>query len=196
MKEDADYMGTYAEAREKTRTNLVSAFWDLYCEKGLNKITIREITDKAGYNRATFYIYFKNTRDVLDYVEEKLYERMKFDLSERKNMSTEQALVAAISELDQNRRYLGVLLSDKGDPVFAAAFREHFRQVITQIVKNGDLIPTVPLDFALDFCIGGITDCLQKWYSQNDNISSEGLVKNVLTVAFSGVFRLPAKKNA
>lgn len=51
-------MGTYVDAREKTRNNLVNAFWDLYCQKDINKITIKEITDRAGYNRATFYIYF------------------------------------------------------------------------------------------------------------------------------------------
>lgn len=185
-------MGTYGDVREKTRYNIASAFWELYCEKDLNKITIKEITDRAGYNRATFYVYFENIRSVLDYVEEQIYDYMKAHSDPGLHMTAEEALHEAVVGLDKSRHYLRVLLSDRGDPKFICSFRSYFRSVITQIVQNGDLLTTVPLDFALDFSIGGLIHCLQKWYEVNPELSTEELVKNIITVAFSGIFRLPS----
>lgn len=33
------------------------------------KVTIKQITDKAGYNRSTFYKYFLDINDILEYGE-------------------------------------------------------------------------------------------------------------------------------
>ncbi|MDO5548502.1 MAG: TetR/AcrR family transcriptional regulator [Eubacteriales bacterium] len=193
-------MGTYAEAREKTRNNLVNAFWDLYCEKDINKITIKEITDRAGYNRATFYIYFKNAQQVLDYVEEQLYSQMALyhaDMQKPKNKEeAERRLSESIAQLDENRRFLCVLLSERGDPKFASDFREHFRSQISRIVETGDLEATVPLDFALDFIIGGIVNCLQRWYETQPETSSLQLIQNIFAAAFRGMFRFPKQGSA
>ena len=38
----------------QTKQNLIDAFWALYCEQRIEKITVKEITNKAGYNRGTF----------------------------------------------------------------------------------------------------------------------------------------------
>lgn len=52
------------EVTEQTKTNLRTAFWELYKEKPIEKITIKEITDAAGYNRGTFYLYYKDVYDL------------------------------------------------------------------------------------------------------------------------------------
>ena len=51
-------MKNNTEIISKTKQDLIDAFWCLYCEKRIEKITIKEITVKAGYNRSTFYEYF------------------------------------------------------------------------------------------------------------------------------------------
>lgn len=39
---------------EQTKNNLRIAFWSLYAQKPIEKISIKEITELAGYNRGTF----------------------------------------------------------------------------------------------------------------------------------------------
>lgn len=56
----------------QTRQNLIDAFWSLYCEKRIEKITVKEITQKAGYNRGTFYEYFTDVYDMLEQIEQSL----------------------------------------------------------------------------------------------------------------------------
>ena len=63
-------MNRQTQVTDQTRTNLREAFWELYAEKSIEKITVREITDRAGYNRATFYLYYRDVYDVLEQVED------------------------------------------------------------------------------------------------------------------------------
>ena len=52
------------EVTERTRAALREAFWELYAGDGttpglpVERISVRAITDRAGFNRATFYLYF------------------------------------------------------------------------------------------------------------------------------------------
>ena len=57
------------EVMTKTKQDLIDAFWALYCQKRIDKITVKEITQKAGYNRSTFYEYFIDIYDVLEQIE-------------------------------------------------------------------------------------------------------------------------------
>lgn len=50
--------------KEITKNNLIEAFWSIYKVKPLPKITVKEITDKAGYNRGTFYTYFSDINEI------------------------------------------------------------------------------------------------------------------------------------
>ncbi len=50
----------------KTRKNIIEAFWQLYQGKNIDKITIKELMDKAGYHRSVFYSYFRDIYDLLE----------------------------------------------------------------------------------------------------------------------------------
>jgi AcrR family transcriptional regulator len=64
-------MNRQPEITAQTRQNLIDAFWSLYCEKRIEKITVKEITIKAGYNRGTFYEYFVDVYDVFETIRRK-----------------------------------------------------------------------------------------------------------------------------
>lgn len=56
-----------------TKENIIIAFWEIYREKSINKITIKELMDKAGYHRSVFYTYFKNIYDLLEQEQEDFF---------------------------------------------------------------------------------------------------------------------------
>ena len=60
------------EITAQTKQNIMDAFWSLYCEKRIEKITVRDITNEAGYNRGTFYEYFSDVYNVLEQIENTL----------------------------------------------------------------------------------------------------------------------------
>ena len=56
------------ECRNDTRDKLVSSFKQLVIGRGFDKLTVRDITDAAGVSRSTFYLYFKDKYDVIEYI--------------------------------------------------------------------------------------------------------------------------------
>ncbi len=52
---------------KRTRQSLVQAFMGLLAEKGFQPITVQDITERAGVNRATFYAHFADKYALLDY---------------------------------------------------------------------------------------------------------------------------------
>ena len=52
---------------KRTRGVLESAFLELTQEKGFQAVTVQDITERAGVNRATFYAHFADKYALLDY---------------------------------------------------------------------------------------------------------------------------------
>ena len=52
---------------KRTRSLLEQAFMDLIQEKGFQAVTVQDITERAGVNRATFYAHFADKYALLDY---------------------------------------------------------------------------------------------------------------------------------
>jgi AcrR family transcriptional regulator len=51
----------------RTRNLLEQAFTEVVAEKGFQSVSVKDITDKAGVNRATFYAHFPDKYALLDY---------------------------------------------------------------------------------------------------------------------------------
>src|SRR5512142_2993979 len=52
---------------KRTRNLLEQAFMELIQEKGFQAVTVQDITEKAGVNRATFYAHFADKYALLDH---------------------------------------------------------------------------------------------------------------------------------
>lgn len=59
-----------------TRENIIIAFWNLYEYKPINKITVKELMNKAGYHRSVFYLYFKDIYDLLEQEKIKFFKTL------------------------------------------------------------------------------------------------------------------------
>ncbi|WP_447407747.1 TetR/AcrR family transcriptional regulator, partial [Staphylococcus aureus] len=51
----------------RTKKLLMDAFREIAKEKKLQTITIKDITERATVNRATFYAHFYDKYDIMDY---------------------------------------------------------------------------------------------------------------------------------
>lgn len=62
---------------DATRQRFVDTFCRLYEIKPIEKITVKEIAEKAGHNRVTFYQYFHDAYEILEYLENRFLENAK-----------------------------------------------------------------------------------------------------------------------
>ncbi len=152
---------------EQTRNNLISAFWSLYMKKPLSRISVKEITDLAGYNRATFYHYFTDVPALLEEEETALLEEIRLLFEHAAESDDPRELTRKIGSLlvilRNNNQYASALLSDHGDPQFVSSLKELLWPYInTYLLKTGDC-ENYEAELIKEFYLSGIFGTVRKW---------------------------------
>ena len=61
----------------RSRKKITTALVDILQEKPLNKITVTDVVKRAGINRGTFYIHYRDIPDVIDHQIQEVFFRIK-----------------------------------------------------------------------------------------------------------------------
>ena len=180
------------EITAETREKLVEAFWGLYCKKKIEHITIKEITDKAGYHRSTFYEYFVDIYDVLNQLEDSLLVYIEKNVLEKLDNVLNDDLVENIANVyDVKGEYLSVLLGENGDPLFLNKIKGVMRPVLTDTFGlSRDYIHTA---YIFEFATSGIFAVVTHWYKNGKDLPSQELVGLVRSMVMRGVFPMIKK---
>lgn len=183
-------MNKKQEMAEQTRMNLQEAFWNLYKEKPIEKITIKEVTNLAGYNRGTFYLYYKDIYDMLTSIEGEIL--IVIDNFVQKWMSESIGeewfgYVAQLIEWFQSYSpYVSVLLSNTGDPDFVRKLKDILRPVIHRWNVAVECLPEDEQEILTEFHLSGIIAALSTWLSQEKRMSFESFVGFMMNHFFQG----------
>lgn len=112
--------------RNKTKTAIVEAFWKLYADKDISKITVKDITEATGIHRATFYLYYDNVFAVLDAIKDDQLGKLKYVCNTYTSSDNDYAdFLNAMRRLyDENEVYLEPLLCHYRGNEFAVQYRQ------------------------------------------------------------------------
>ncbi|MDO5399131.1 MAG: TetR/AcrR family transcriptional regulator, partial [bacterium] len=61
---------------KRTRSSIINAFLQLRAKKTLERISVKEMSELAGINKATFYLHYKDIYDLSEKLENELFERI------------------------------------------------------------------------------------------------------------------------
>lgn len=171
----------------QTRQNLKEAFWRLYKEKKIEKITISEICTVAGYNRSTFYAYFQDIYDILNAIESELIRVDDFkgiivnNLIE--NNFPERVLRDLLALFEKCDEYFSILLGENGDPIFRDKLFAHLTPAFSDLSPQGF---TKTQQYALAYQNAGMILTITKWYENGKDIPVEDLIKVLLDLTCHG----------
>jgi AcrR family transcriptional regulator len=160
-----------------TKQTIKDAFWELYKEKKIEKITVKDITLKAGYNRSTFYAYFTDVYDILEQIEEDLMPGIEhlppIDTSRKHSPDFFENIITIY---EKNSIYYSVLLSENGDPRFAIKLKNVFKSMMMEAIANRVSISPEEMDYALEFLVGATLSTVKHWFDQDKNIPMRQLI--------------------
>lgn len=168
-------MNKQPEITERTRENLTTAFWQIYCKKRIEKISVKEITTLAGYNRGTFYAYFADVYDVLEQLENSLLPTMD-ELPPTTSVSESEQVSAVFSMYEKNSKYYVVLLGDNGDPAFQSKIKNCIKPMLMQMLGEKSDLPLAELDYALEYMLSALLGVVGYWYRQEKPLPPEELI--------------------
>ena len=59
---------------EKTKQSIINAFIEIRSRKEVERITVKELCEKARINKSTFYAHYKDIYDLSDQLETELVD--------------------------------------------------------------------------------------------------------------------------
>ncbi len=164
-------MSKQPEITNATREAFVTAFFELAQKKSINKVTIREITNLAGYNRTTFYRYFEDVFALIEYAEDELLETIHTALDE-------QQVQRSVGE----RRFFEILIrcfhehSDRVTVFLSEGNRSHFLRRIREHMFFSSSGETPKIKVIKDMYFSGIFYAISIHLQDPNNLSDEDLL--------------------
>ncbi|MDY2656219.1 MAG: TetR/AcrR family transcriptional regulator, partial [Candidatus Limiplasma sp.] len=120
----------------RTKKLLTQALTELMQQKQVKEITVTELTDLADMNRGTFYLYYKDIFDMLEHIEDNMFQALNeiLERHEKENVvqETEPILRDILGFIEENQEMVRVLLSPHGDMNFLHRLNDVLREKCLQ----------------------------------------------------------------
>ncbi|NMD37917.1 MAG: TetR/AcrR family transcriptional regulator [Christensenellaceae bacterium] len=113
--------------KNQTKHNFMQAFLDLYLENSKQKISVKSITEKAGYNRGTFYNYFNDVEDLRTAIENEL-------IPDEKDFELIRDLIK--NDPKKSLDHMFTLLKAKSDALLYMINKEGNMELFNKILNN------------------------------------------------------------
>ncbi len=120
---------------QRTRRLILKALIELTIQKGFSNVTVRDITENAGINRATFYRHYQDKFDLLDQYAQAVYHLPDAPVKEGPLMIVGKSppnrtfgLVRMFEHIRANADFYCGMLGKNGDPAFSEKVRKYIEK--------------------------------------------------------------------
>lgn len=116
-------------------TLLAESFKELTLKQPIEKITIKEITDKAGVIRPTFYNHFQDKYELLEWIITKeLLEPIEPLIQ---NGMVSEALVVLFSNIEKEKEFYSKAVKLEGQNSFGSIAQQSVEQILRKVFEEG-----------------------------------------------------------
>ncbi len=166
-----------------TKQNLMDAYWELYASNNPGKITVKMITDKAGYNRGTFYAYFLDIEDLHDQIEEELLPtEKKFEKLREATFSKNSRKIIDIfmQENQSSGKKISLLLSSKRSLSFQNKFKNKLQELLMKYAPLDLKDQAEVVDYKVNVVCNIFYATLCYWYDKGHLLFTEEEMINLM----------------
>lgn len=171
-------MSIYKEKNRKTKQLIQHSFLQLLEQKSFDSITVGDISQVANINRGTFYLHYLDKYDLLDKIEQQMFEdlgnhidQLHANYSSTNTFEKDQEHLAAslFSSIQAQAPLLKIFLSNHGRAGFHYRFRDAFSQKVRLNLEKNEAFRN--LNFSINYFLAFITSAflglIEQWV-QND----------------------------
>lgn len=173
------------QVTEQTRANLTQAFWSLYLERPIEKITVREITERAGYNRATFYLYYHDVYDLFEQLERDILTQVQVLVDEHLlagdtlDFSQHMGLIVGMAQRFDG--FMPRLIA--GDPTFGERLKRIIAPLLDRFIIPERGLNAPEQEILREFYLSGLLAAINTWMGQEGRMPIDRLIALVVAVA-------------
>lgn len=166
---------------KRTRQLLDQAFVDLLAEKGFDGISVQDVTDRAGVNRATFYAHFQDKFALLDYsIRTSFREEIRKRLLDSCHFSMENLhhLIVAVCEFTRNLTAQCVPAQRQFEPLVEKQIKDQIYGLILIWLKQTE--NTISPETSATAASWAIYGLAMQWNREKKNQTADSFASEVL----------------
>ena len=185
----------------RTRKKIRDALHQLVEAKGFSSISITDISVKAGINRGTFYLHYKDKYDLLEKIENEILEELagymrRADVQNIFNLETQDKpfpfILSLFEYLRENGLLIKAILGPNGDPLFSVKLKSFieinlFKQTLSKEFNKEYTL--IPVEYFLAYLLSAYLGVVEKWLEGGMEQSSEEMAMIITSMFFLGPFR-------
>ncbi|MBP3872253.1 MAG: TetR/AcrR family transcriptional regulator C-terminal domain-containing protein [Lachnospiraceae bacterium] len=182
------------QQKREVKVLLSESFKELVLEKPVEKITIKQITDRAGVIRVTFYNHFQDKYELLEWIcREEVVNPSRILL--QNNMQRE-AVTFIFTALLKNKGFYSHVAHTSGQNSFESIMRDLISETITEYFLSNDTRKSgkynwISTKWIADYYSQGFTFVLMSWIDKDMSVPPEDMVSVYEFISMHSVLDLP-----
>ena len=167
---------------EKTSRLIMNTFMDLLKEKGFEKITVSDISERADINRGTVYFHYKDKYDILEQCIGSYVNELITHCSEDAPLKLQNdALLNIFRYLENNITLYRLLYRNDKSGVFKAKLSTVIYDQTRQVIGRFPEEYTLSKEVTTEFLVNGFLGVIEWWLANDLPCSPEDITKQLMS---------------
>ncbi|MGM0413756.1 MAG: TetR/AcrR family transcriptional regulator C-terminal domain-containing protein [Bacillota bacterium] len=162
-----------------TKNAMAAAMKELMAEKPIKKINVKDITDRCGLSRKSFYYHFKDKYDLVNWI---FYTEFVREIKDNGVDYNWELLERICKYFYRNKEFYSKALKAEGQNSFSQYFVEVLRPIILENYKNV-FDDNKEKEFFATFFADATRLAIKRWILEEDSRSPEEFVELMKTAA-------------
>lgn len=150
----------------KTRKQLREGLARLLETKSIRDIKVKELVEEVDINRSTFYLHYSDIYDMLEKIEEELFQEIQ-DAMQAHPISADVHSLDFIRQMFQimedNRAICKALCGPNGDIAFVSRMEDVVGSEAVQVIEPLFKIEKKQLRYSYAYCLNGCVGLIKMW---------------------------------
>lgn len=170
-----------------TKKVIKDSLVEILQHKRIHQITVTDICKNANINRGTFYTHYKDAYDLLQSMEDELFNQILEYIEETPLEDYKEILLLKVLELIKENKDLCKILfsrhmeSNIMDRIILIASKANIDKII-----NSSKVDDVFLDYFIKYTVGGVFSVVQTWLNNDLKESPEEVVAIINNIVIFG----------
>ena len=194
-------MSTRKENALKTRQKLLDVTNELIKENGFCKLSIGDITERAGVAKGTFYIYFKHKEEIVLEICKNLFKETQLKLNEIKNSDITEKLCLYTNcfikevydyKIHIVREWIKGLVekNENSDSMGTIKWQYDFemlKNIISNAVENKELKADTPINTLCEIILTQMYGMFTCWCMSDGNFDPEKMIQEFCEIQLKAI---------
>lgn len=172
-----------------TKAFLRQSLLELMKQRPIGKITVTELCEQADVNRNTFYAHYSSPEDLLQSIEQELFNEVAAAISpEALSQGTTQLLLTVCSSIQANADICKIIFSENGDKAFLTRIIYLARErAFAEWKAAGLSVKEAGREAIYAFVASGSVATIESWVQSGFKERSEDVARFIAAISAAAV---------